>query len=251
MTKPELVVRKWKSRYSGYHYDARYYDPQLCRWHVVDPADEFHSPFVYSHNDPINFLDIDGNFERPIHSEITQATLLNANKKYDKYKNAIIAGSQSIDIIGAFDDFHFDGRQNYKEVVLTWNSIYNKLSTINLEKNELMPSVLGYTLHTIQDFYAHSNYVELFVKYYVKKHKTMPEEVPIFSEGMKNDEFRENYLVPELRTGDYGIFTDLYYWISGIENPNSHRAMNKDHPDNPLHNLSTDAATRDGQNKLK
>ncbi len=43
-----------------YHYGVRYYDPQLGRWHAVDPADEFFSPYVYCHNDPINFLDPDG-----------------------------------------------------------------------------------------------------------------------------------------------------------------------------------------------
>jgi RHS repeat-associated protein len=43
-----------------YHYGARYYDPQLGRWHSVDPADEFYSPYAYGPNDPINGLDPDG-----------------------------------------------------------------------------------------------------------------------------------------------------------------------------------------------
>ncbi len=43
-----------------YHYGVRYYDPQLGCWMVVDPADEFFSPYVYCHNDPLNFLDPDG-----------------------------------------------------------------------------------------------------------------------------------------------------------------------------------------------
>ena len=43
-----------------YHYGVRYYDPQLGRWHAIDPADEFFSPYVYCHNDPVNFLDPDG-----------------------------------------------------------------------------------------------------------------------------------------------------------------------------------------------
>ncbi len=44
----------------SYHYGVRYYDPQLGRWHSIDPADEFFSPYVYCHNDPVNFVDPDG-----------------------------------------------------------------------------------------------------------------------------------------------------------------------------------------------
>ncbi len=43
-----------------YHYGARYYDPQLGRWHAVDTKDEFYSPYCYVKNDPINFVDLDG-----------------------------------------------------------------------------------------------------------------------------------------------------------------------------------------------
>ncbi len=63
MTKPELVVRKWKSRYSGYHYGARYYDPQLGRWHAVDPLDEYYSSFMYVRNNPLRLVDPDGGGE--------------------------------------------------------------------------------------------------------------------------------------------------------------------------------------------
>ncbi len=43
-----------------YHYGARYYDPQLGRWHAVDPADEFNSPYTYVGNNPVNLVDPDG-----------------------------------------------------------------------------------------------------------------------------------------------------------------------------------------------
>ena len=46
-----------------YDYGARFYDPSLGRWHVIDPAVEnhlFQSPYVYSENNPVLFIDYNG-----------------------------------------------------------------------------------------------------------------------------------------------------------------------------------------------
>ena len=43
-----------------YDFGARYYDPQLGRWHTPDPADQFASPYAGMGNNPVMGVDPDG-----------------------------------------------------------------------------------------------------------------------------------------------------------------------------------------------
>jgi len=65
-TNPYLYNGKEMDRMNGlnmYDYGARFYDPQIGRFHSIDPLSEkynFQSPYVYASNNPIRFIDING-----------------------------------------------------------------------------------------------------------------------------------------------------------------------------------------------
>jgi RHS repeat-associated protein len=46
-----------------YDYGARFYDPELCQWHAIDPSCEKYydvSPYVYCAGNPIKLIDSNG-----------------------------------------------------------------------------------------------------------------------------------------------------------------------------------------------
>ncbi|WP_309846869.1 RHS repeat-associated core domain-containing protein [Chryseobacterium sp. SLBN-27] len=69
-----------------YYYGARYYNPRVSLWLNVDPLAEKYpswSPYVYCGNNPINYIDPDGNFRLPANATREQRRLYNeANKNY-------------------------------------------------------------------------------------------------------------------------------------------------------------------------
>ena len=78
----DLVQPGSRTGLEEYDYGARLYDSQIGRWSVIDnKANKYPglSPYIFSANDPLLFIDINGNDIVPIN--------LNANQKEKFYQH--------------------------------------------------------------------------------------------------------------------------------------------------------------------
>lgn len=109
-TGKELVLR---NHLEYLDYGARYYDPQIGRWHAVDPLAEKTvgwSPFRFCFDNPIRFVDLDGRNENKsnqelsfdekfkeflLNCEIDRASDISRNTGFNDYSNIEIANTNS------------------------------------------------------------------------------------------------------------------------------------------------------------
>jgi RHS repeat-associated protein len=238
-----------------YYYGARYYDPRISMWYGVDPMAEMMtntSVYAYCSNNPINIVDPDGLFGIPVHQLITLSAIGSNNLSYNKSQNKIVTanlhlallGSKTADTKGALQDFHFDGRRA-DGIRERWAEINSSIEALDLNKvnsgfcrgGERLSSgeMFGILLHNSQDFYAHSNFVEVYIDYLIDFKGVEPGsinlgDIPIYDEAMKDPTFME--LSYKLRTGDFEYLKNEY--IPGVDKDKlpstSHAKMNKDEP---------------------
>ena len=103
------------------------------------------------------------------------------------------------------DEFHFDN--NAFEKCYAYIETQRALAVSSLQKNDA-PSAwtaFGRLLHTAQDFYAHSNYIPLWLNRFEGQALPASSEVDALDPGLLNS--------PDLRSGKvYYPFELLYFW---------------------------------------
>ena len=243
-------------------FGARFLDSEFPIFGKPDPLEIIlpnESPYLVLGANPINHVDPDGNFKRPIHEIITENAF---NNSYlgeawgNLFKSSVKYGASFYaDIIGGASNWHFDGKENYSEVISVWKdlsievrNIVSDLDILNKEFGGRDAIRFGKAIHTVQDFYSHSNYVELYIKYYKVLNGESPKSVPIFdvNNGGSIDEKFKQILKDELRTGDFHLIDNEVFnpfFSDRIKQPTSHNKMNKDNADTEAGKLAKDTAT--------
>ena len=236
---------------ADYDFDGYGLDVLLGRRKTLDPKFKdypYLSPYAVFKNNPLYFIDKNGEFTIGVHKKITEQALINAglpvtkvdeDDVYGSKTNSVIHGVQRADILGFARDLHFDRRSTFEEINKTWSKLGEKIANTDYSFNN---GGLGVALHTVQDFYSHSNYVELYIDYFKSKggdiSKLKPGDIPIYDEKTKDSDFGKHLAGLDkqigLKTGEFNFFR----WIVGMDKKHAekqgkihHDVLAKDSPD--------------------
>jgi hypothetical protein len=193
----------------------------------VDPmADKYPSlsPYAYCAWNPIKFIDPNGEFKIPIHVEIVSEVI---GDNIGCVKTALIKYGTGIyaDIFGYFSEkIHLDNIGENKGLFDQYATLLSKFNS-----KYWNPISMGKDLHTIADFYAHSNYIGLYMKYVGNNPGKNLDEIPTFSDVLTNDNYSDfkQILEKNLKTGIYNSLIE----DRNSTDPDSHHLMNYDCPE--------------------
>ena len=231
---------KERDRETGFSYfGARYYDSDLSGLFLsVDPmANKYPniSPYAYCAWNPMKLVDPNGEFGVPTHKRLVKNALKNHTAlSKSQQKQIVKATGWYSDLKNGDQPIHMDNHNPnspFDKGVGNIESVFSsaiKKYRENIKNGNYRDA--GVNLHTIADFYSHSNYVEICQEYFGDAIKSVT-DIPLYSEVYGN---REKYagliekLETELKTGAYNydnVLEDLF-----THDGNSHRYMNHDSP---------------------
>ena len=103
--------------------------------------------------------------------------------------------------------YHFDDLANYDAIQKNWS-----LMTSNVNKHQSISDYhgLGFFIHAFQDFYAHSNYGSLLIKYYKNDKNNIPFSEVLNDTSGKYDGLRA-LLRNELKTGTFDFWSEYLH----------------------------------------
>ena len=237
---PQSFTGTERDSETGFSYfGARYYDSDLMTgWLSVDPqSDKFPniSPYNYCNWNPVKIIDPNGEFGILTHSLMVKNALKNTNLNWSsKFKISWATGWTS-DVVKENrknNEVHFDSQtndiknfQNIKEKFAKYKESFSE----DIKKGNFKE--VGINLHTIADFYAHSNYVELYMEYAKNSDKgiTSVDAIPLFSDVYSNPNNYSGFLEilnDKLTTGIYNSMKEDFF----SKDSKSHKQMNHDSP---------------------
>jgi len=215
------------------YFGARYYDSDLMTgWLSVDPmADKYPSlsPYAYCGWNPVRLVDPDGEFPIGVHKETVMIAFLGSNlDSHAKDKIIYGAGIHSDVLHAPFPSIHLDELSGFDNIKGRYEKAMGDYNNNFMNCDYI---AAGMNLHTIADFYAHSNYVDLYSQYASANGLSMDiNEIPTFSKIKDDDNFREFVNANGgLRTGTFSILGWLSEKLFNIPpKEGSHSLMNLD-----------------------
>ena len=184
---------KEKDAETGYGYfGARYMDHELMTmWLSVDPmADKYPgiSPYAYCAWNPVKLVDPDGRFPIKTHKEIVSTALSNTTIAPSVQKKILYGVGTHSDVWNASKSaVHLDNMRGFESIKEHYLNAVNGFNS-NMQAGNYVTA--GENLHTIADFYSHSNYIDLYSQYASENGLSMAiDDIPTFFDAMNNTDF--------------------------------------------------------------
>ena len=171
-------------------------------------------------------------------------------------ENTIITSEDKI-----FHDFHFDSLTSFKDIVDHWSWLEEKVKLwmVKIEdendekvKQHMLFSVLAQTLHAVQDFYSHSNWIEYFHhKFQLSKKEEFPTWFDIFVQTEKEktvEKYNGSIFEDEnsLFTGYFPIGRDKKIFPVYHNDKKNMPGLNKDRAERPYFDVVYYLAYKNG-----
>ena len=213
------------------------YDARLGRWWGIDKLSgqfTWVSPYAYTLNNPVRLIEQEGKFPIDVHYAMVKKSLSKTTISTQTAKTIAYGASLHADAFSK-KNLHLDNMSDFKSIAGGYGSA--KIDFVKgMKLNDFIRA--GEGLHTVADFYSHSNYISLYQTYASENKLSMEiSDIPTFSEAINNPDLKGfvDVLKKELKTGTFGEGNVVKELIKDkhSKDENSHGQMNLDSPESP------------------